>query len=55
MSVIGTSDLILKGSGNITINMGTTGKTVGALKFTANAPKNITLATGDGLHTHASA
>jgi chitodextrinase len=52
MSVVGASDLIFKGSGNITVNMGTTGKTVGALKFTANAPKNITLVTGDGPHTH---
>jgi hypothetical protein len=37
---------------NITLTLGTVGKTLGPLVFTGNDPHTITLTTGDGTHTH---
>jgi hypothetical protein len=52
MSVTGSADLLFTHPNNITLTLGTVGKTLGPLVFTGNDPRTITLNTGDGTHTH---
>ena len=52
VSVTGSADLLFTHPNNITLTLGTTGKTLGPLVFTGNDPRTVTLATGDGTHTH---
>jgi hypothetical protein len=52
MSITESGELFFTHINNISLTLGTAGKTLGPLVFTSNDPRTITLNTGDGTHIH---